>query len=74
MPPERVVVSGDTGNDLAMFQIGCRGIVVGNAHAELRQLDSEHIYQAEAGHAFGVLEGLEQLLGRNGASVNSVMH
>ena len=65
IPPERVVVSGDTGNDLAMFQIGCRGIVVGNAHVELRQLDSDHIYQAEAEHAFGVLEGMEQFLGRS---------
>ena len=63
LPPERVVVSGDTGNDLAMFEIGCRGIVVANAHSELRNLEGDHVYHAEGRHAYGVLEGLRQFLG-----------
>ena len=65
--PDRVAVSVDTGTDLAMFQMGCRGVVVGNAHAELRQLDSDLIHQAAGQHAFGVIEGLERLLRTIGA-------
>src|SRR5690606_22615805 len=32
---ERVLVAGDTMNDLAMFQIGCKGVVVGASEAAL---------------------------------------
>ncbi|QDU97352.1 HAD-IIB family hydrolase [Lignipirellula cremea] len=66
--PERVIVCGDTGNDLAMFQEGYHGVVVGNAHAELKQLDSRRVYQAGSHCAAGVLEGVrhwrEQWSGR----------
>jgi mannosylfructose-6-phosphate phosphatase len=62
IPSQRVMVSGDTGNDLAMFGLGFRGIVVGNAHDELRQLSSPDVYQARQSYAAGVLEGLEYWL------------
>jgi len=61
-PEERVVVSGDTGNDLAMFCNGFRGIVVGNAHPELKELNSPLVFQAERPFAGGVLEGLNHWL------------
>jgi hydroxymethylpyrimidine pyrophosphatase-like HAD family hydrolase len=58
-----VVVSGDSGNDVEMFvppRDGSpyRGIVVGNADADLKRLKGEHIYHAQAACAAGVLEGL----------------
>ena len=60
---ERVIVSGDTANDLAMFINGFRGVVVSNAHAELRRLDTPSVFQASRTHAGGVLEGLIHWLG-----------
>lgn len=57
-PPDRVIVAGDSGNDLALFQHEFRGIVVGNAHPELKSLESSRVYQAEQPFAAGVLEGL----------------
>ena len=62
LPRERVLVSGDTGNDLAMFAQGFRGIVVANAHAVLKRLDAPTVYHARRGHAAGVLEGLRHWL------------
>ncbi len=58
--PSAVLVSGDTGNDSAMFRKkGIRGIVVGNAQPELHErtvgLD---VYRADGVCADGVLEGL----------------
>ena len=46
-----------------MFEQGFRGIVVGNAHPELKALNGSDIYQAEGEFAWGVLEGLEHWLG-----------
>jgi sucrose-6F-phosphate phosphohydrolase len=57
--PCHVFVCGDTGNDKAMYAQGFRGIVVGNAQDELRQIHAPAIYHARAGFAAGVLEGLE---------------
>jgi sucrose-6F-phosphate phosphohydrolase len=59
---QRVIVAGDSGNDLAMFQAGFRGIVVGNACPELRSLESPNVYQSTAEFAAGVLEGLDYWL------------
>ncbi|MCV9996883.1 HAD family hydrolase [Pararhizobium sp. YC-54] len=56
-----VVVAGDTNNDRSMFELpGVRGIVVGNALAELKAIagDGTDVYHAEAHSADGVLEGL----------------
>ncbi len=57
--PDRIVVAGDSGNDLAMFEVTGLGIAVGNARGELLQAlqPGRHI-QAKARHAAGVLEGL----------------
>lgn len=54
----KVIVAGDSGNDLAMFREGFRGIVVANAHEELITLDDANVYQAKAKFASGVVEGL----------------
>ena len=54
----RVIVAGDSGNDLAMFEAGFRGIVVSNARQELLSLDAPDVYHASAPYAHGVLEGL----------------
>ena len=56
-----VVVAGDTNNDRSMFDLpGIRGVVVGNALAELKAVadDRPDIYRAEKNMADGVLEGL----------------
>jgi mannosylfructose-6-phosphate phosphatase len=56
-----VVVAGDTNNDRSMFGLpGVRGIIVGNALAELKAIaeDRPAIYSAEGQIADGVLEGL----------------
>ena len=57
-----VIVAGDTGNDAAMFLHGFRGIVVGNAHVELKSLQSPEVYQSNSSYADGVLEGLQHWL------------
>ncbi len=58
VPPERVIVCGDTGNDLSMFEQGFLGIVVGNALPELAELDSPRVFHAREHFAAGVGEGL----------------
>lgn len=63
--PDRVVVAGDSGNDLAMFQQGFRGVVVGNAHRELRELRGGEIFHADAPCAGGVLQGLQYWMERS---------
>lgn len=59
---DRVIVAGDSGNDLEMFRTGFRGIVVGNAQPELRRLHAADVYHAQAKYAAGVLEGLQHWL------------
>ncbi len=55
----RLVVAGDSANDLAMFEASPRAIAVGNARAELLDaMPRETSYHAKADHAAGVLEGL----------------
>ena len=55
---ENVVVCGDSGNDLDMFKAGFRGIIVGNAYAELGNFDGENAYHAIREYSAGILEGL----------------
>jgi sucrose phosphatase-like protein len=57
-PPQRVVVCGDSGNDAAMFDGPFRGIVVANAHEELKALRNERTYHSPHAYAAGVLDGL----------------
>lgn len=63
VPHEDVIVSGDSGNDLAMFEQNFRGIVVANAHPELKQLAGDRVYQSPYSYAAGVVDGLEHWLG-----------
>jgi len=58
IPSRRVMVSGDSGNDLTMFQAGFRGIIPANAHAELKALSGPDDYHATLPHAAGVMEGI----------------
>jgi glucosylglycerol-phosphate synthase len=58
---DRVVVAGDTLNDLSLFECGLRGIVVGDAEAALRQrVDAigGRSYLASAPGGAGIVEGL----------------
>ena len=55
---DRVLVCGDTGNDMALFEQGFRGVVVGNAQPELRSLAGPNVYHAKGLYAGGVLEGI----------------
>ena len=59
-PRETVVVAGDTLNDLALFETGLRGVVVGNCEPALRQrLDGRgQVYFAGGEGAAGIFEGL----------------
>lgn len=56
---DHVIVAGDSGNDLVMFEHASRGIVVGNARRELRErVEPERAYFASALQAGGILEAL----------------
>ncbi len=58
---DEVLVAGDTNNDRSMFDLpGVRGIVVGNALPELRELADTRplVFNATEGFAGGVLQGL----------------
>lgn len=59
---ENTFVCGDSGNDVSMFSEGFKGIVVGNALPELKdvlKLKSEEVYFSRAYYASGILEGLK---------------
>jgi hypothetical protein len=59
VPLSRLVVAGDSGNDLAMFDASPRAIAVGNARAELLdRADPARTFFASRPHAWGVIEGL----------------
>lgn len=55
-----VVVAGDTLNDLALFETGLCGVVVGNCEPGLleRVQGREHLFLASGHGAAGILEGL----------------
>ncbi len=59
-PEHDVVVAGDTLNDLALFETGLSGVVVGNCEAGLRERvgGRDHVYVAAGHGAAGILEGL----------------
>ena len=62
-----VIVCGDSANDIAMFEYGFAGIVVGNAHPELKALDDPLVYQSTHKYAKGVMEGIEYWLEKRAA-------
>jgi len=62
-----VIVCGDSANDMAMFEYDFAGIVVGNAHPELKALDGPSVYHSPHTYAKGVLDGIEYWLERRAA-------
>ena len=67
LEPERLLVAGDSGNDLDMLSGDTLGVVVGNHTDELEELRGRpRIYFAEKPHAWGILEGIHHydFLGR----------
>lgn len=60
-PADKILVAGDTFNDLSLFNAGYKGVVVGNAEAGLLEatVGKENIYQAKAEGAGGILEAIE---------------
>lgn len=60
LPPERILVAGDSGNDEDMLRGNTLGLVVGNYSPELTRLKGrERVYFAEGHYAHGVLEGMQ---------------
>jgi len=55
---EAVVACGDSGNDLDAFEAGFKGVIVGNAHAELKSFQGENAYHAIGKYSAGIIEGL----------------
>lgn len=71
VPLDRLIIAGDSGNDLAMFQAARHGIVVANARDELRHaVDPDRTCFASRSHARGVLEGLAYF----GVPIQAVSH
>lgn len=62
-PLEQVLVAGDSGNDLALFQQGFCGIVVANAHDDLKAMAGPRAYLSSLPCAAGVLDGVQYWLG-----------
>jgi glucosylglycerol-phosphate synthase len=60
IPPEQVLVAGDTLNDESLFTEGFRGVVVGHAEPALREATAElpAVLHAEAPGAGGILEAM----------------
>jgi len=61
--PEVVFGSGNSSNDAQLMGHGFAGIIVGNAHDDLKALgDRDRVYVAEKTYADGVLEGIRHWL------------
>ncbi len=59
LPPERVLVAGDSGNDADMLSGNHLGVVVGNHTPELEELrGTPRVLFAESEYARGILEGI----------------
>jgi len=60
LPPERMLIAGDSGNDEEMLRGDMLGVVVANHSAELDRLrDHGRLHFADKSYAWGVIEGLE---------------
>ena len=56
---EKILVAGDSGNDLDMMVGRTMGVVVGNHEKELEKLRNlERVYFAQGDHANGILEAI----------------
>jgi sucrose-phosphate synthase len=61
LPPERLLVVGDSGNDSDMLSGDALGVVVSNHTPELESLrGASRIHFALGDHAWGILEGIER--------------
>ncbi|HEV3137752.1 MAG TPA: HAD-IIB family hydrolase [Pirellulales bacterium] len=60
---ECVLVRGDSGNDMAMFSRSFRGIVIANAHPDLKALAGQNVFLSQFAYAHGVLDGVRHWLG-----------
>lgn len=59
VPLSRVIVAGDTGNDVDMLTCGALAILVANHSSEVAHLaENPRVYVARSAHAAGILEGL----------------
>ncbi|GAA4786582.1 glucosylglycerol-phosphate synthase [Olivibacter ginsenosidimutans] len=60
---DEVLVAGDTLNDLAMFQIGCKGVAVGASEQALLDATKDilGVYHAQEAGAGGILEAMQHL-------------
>jgi len=59
IPPDRILVAGDSGNDADMLSGETLGVVVGNFTPELEEIrGAPRVYFADGKHAWGVLEGI----------------
>ena len=63
------IVCGDSGNDLELFKAGFKGIIVGNAYAELENYKGKNAYHAAGEYSAGIIEGLRQLDFTGGVSL-----
>ncbi len=60
IPPERILVAGDSGNDEEMLRGNTLGVVVGNYSSELSRLKGKpNIYFANGEYSKGILEGMQ---------------
>lgn len=63
--PARILVAGDTMNDLAMYETGYNAVVVGNAEEKLLYATREasHVYHASDDGCGGILQALRHFPG-----------
>ena len=56
----RILIAGDSGNDLEMLSLGYPSVIVGNAEKELQSLkNTPLLYKAKGCYAAGIKEGWE---------------
>lgn len=68
--PERVLVAGDTMNDLSLFETGFKGVAVGNAEPALASAvaDMPKVYRSRGEGAAGIAEALHHFKFRAGGA------
>ncbi len=60
LPPEHILVSGDSGNDAEMLSGDVLGVVVANFSPELKRLRGKpRIYFSDKSYAQGIIDGIE---------------
>jgi glucosylglycerol-phosphate synthase len=61
LPQDRVLVAGDTLNDLSLFQTGLKGVAVGNSEPKLMEVIAglDRVYRARRHGAGGIFDALE---------------